>query len=400
MTNSKYKKEIVNLANAPLKLDFDHRSLKKYVILPDYNPGSGLDVGTVAVFDRQTHKINPDFLGHDIGCGMLLARISKPDYKLQEEMAQMKEEFDKKQKRSIIGGGNHFLNIYQVASSGDPAFTENDFFVLLHTGAKEKKSSSLKNESNKNLLEYAHQKEKEAKMQRRETMKELGFGELETILNKSHNTIKASDKEVVYRKGAIKLLPGELAVIPSHYRGEAVLAYGKDKIAELEYSMCHGTGRNVSRADFKEGSENDLVEIYRELSEIKEKIEPYVSIKTKLMPLTNSFVSLNKIKDEITKDIESLDDASLDREYERATSGAKKYVFSTENEGENIIETGEDVDGAVHFLAYASAIKTLDYLQENVLRQNELDRDSISLYSEAFKRKKIIEESSYRYNNL
>jgi len=53
------------------------------------------------------------------------------------------------------------------------------------------------------------------------------------------------------RKGAVKVHPGEVAVIPSHVSGEVALVEATRRIEETLFSMSHGTGRLLSRSDSK-----------------------------------------------------------------------------------------------------------------------------------------------------
>ena len=88
--------------------------------------------------------------------------------------------------------------------------------------------------------------------------------------------------------------------------GEALLVRGTEKLKELEWSMCHGTGRKISRSKAKNMAFNPLEVIdkicvpnynyetvfnkseaphcYRTIEEILPKINDYISIIGKLTP--------------------------------------------------------------------------------------------------------------------
>jgi hypothetical protein len=389
MKNTKTHLQITNLAEVPLNLKFNKTGLKKLVVLPDYCPGVGLDIGTVAVFDRKIHTTNAGYIGLDMGCGMLLARV--PSSK-EKEIVEIRENLTKNELRYILGGGNHFINFYQVTNSIDSSFNERDLMILVHTGVRNKDNSNQPMSPLSAPL-YSQESEARGKATRKEILEKLGLGKLEILLNQAHNTIEAVENKIVYRKGAVKLMPGKLGVIPSHAYGEAVLVLANQKIKELEYSMCHGTGRKISRAIFKKNTQTTNPE-YRELSEIKPKIEPYVSMIAKLLPFSREFIELNKIQANILQEVKLLENQKLLKEYVLVTAGASNYQGST----------GEKTDEeAKHYLAYCAAIKTLDYVQGRIsqipiceVEQRESQSKLIDLYTQAVKRKVVLEEFSKR----
>jgi RNA-splicing ligase RtcB len=78
------------------------------------------------------------------------------------------------------------------------------------------------------------------------------FGETELVLDLPHNTYEQrGDGSVVIRKGSVRLMPGELSILPSHMSGDVVLIRGGVRVGEVLNSMSHGTGRKMSRSDCK-----------------------------------------------------------------------------------------------------------------------------------------------------
>jgi RNA-splicing ligase RtcB len=72
------------------------------------------------------------------------------------------------------------------------------------------------------------------------------------VLDLPHNTFEQLDGGgVVIRKGSVRLLPGELSILPSHMSGDVVLVRAKQKVTDILNSMSHGTGRTMSRGDCK-----------------------------------------------------------------------------------------------------------------------------------------------------
>ncbi len=72
------------------------------------------------------------------------------------------------------------------------------------------------------------------------------------MLDLPHNTYEQlADGGVIIRKGSVRMLPGDLSVIPSHMSGDVVLIKSTSKVANILNSMSHGTGRTMSRSDCK-----------------------------------------------------------------------------------------------------------------------------------------------------
>ncbi len=71
------------------------------------------------------------------------------------------------------------------------------------------------------------------------------------MIDKNHNHFEIIDDYVIIRKGASKLLPNELTVIPSNMIGDIVTVRGKKEVQGVYNSMCHGTGRTMSRSEAK-----------------------------------------------------------------------------------------------------------------------------------------------------
>lgn len=72
------------------------------------------------------------------------------------------------------------------------------------------------------------------------------------LLDLPHNTYEPlNDGGVIIRKGSVRLVPGELSVLPSHMSGDAVLIRANDRVGEILNSMSHGTGRKMPRSECK-----------------------------------------------------------------------------------------------------------------------------------------------------
>ncbi|MGB8190682.1 MAG: RtcB family protein, partial [Chitinophagaceae bacterium] len=78
------------------------------------------------------------------------------------------------------------------------------------------------------------------------------FGKLSLILDKNHNHFEITTEGVIIRKGAVKVKPGEQTVVPSNMNGDVVLLSATQGVDNTYHSLCHGTGRVMSRGEAKE----------------------------------------------------------------------------------------------------------------------------------------------------
>ena len=222
------------------------------IFFPDACPGkSPLPTGTVAITKQTDWR---KFAVSDCGCGMLLAKSkylhTDFDTKIWDKIyLDLKLQ---KGKLGDLGSGNHFLDALR---SGRDDY----LYFLIHTGSRDESK----------LVDHLVDQPKKFDMtfesvcnwaadNRKAVLKivEKYFGKSEIILDKNHNHFELIDDFVVIRKGAAKLLPGEITVIPSNMVGDVVLVKGKNKIQSVYYSICHGTGRTMSRAEAKLVSDN------------------------------------------------------------------------------------------------------------------------------------------------
>jgi RNA-splicing ligase RtcB len=244
--------ELVNLSAEPLGrlhswIPHD-LTAEKVVFLPDACPGkSPLPTGT-SVLTRQSNWRR--FAVSDCGCGMTLVRSSVEASDLDETRWNKVADQLRANKGGLgdLGGGNHFLDAIVPYDDGPLHF-------LIHTGSR--------NESGHvdNLIDAPDSFDKEfnrvvhwAADNRAAIHEKVEsvFGETEVILDLPHNTYEQlADGSVIIRKGYVRLLPGEVSVLPSHMSGDVVLIKAKDKVATTLNSMSHGTGRAMSRGDCK-----------------------------------------------------------------------------------------------------------------------------------------------------
>ena len=243
--------KLVNLSAEPegVLRSWLPRSLRaeRVVFLPDACPGkSPLPTG-VAVLTRQ-----PDwrsFAVSDCGCGMTLLKSSMAPGDLTPALWDEVALAIRRNKGGPgdLGGGNHFLDALLP-------YDEEVLYFLIHTGSR-LESSTLDGLVDR-PAEFDRRFEQVvawAEANRaavRETLEKIA-GPTEQVLDLPHNTFEKLDDAVLIRKGAVKLVPGELSVIPSSMSGDVSLVRATRRVGDILFSMSHGTGRTMSRSEAK-----------------------------------------------------------------------------------------------------------------------------------------------------
>ena len=146
-----------------------------------------------------------------------------------------------------LGGGNHFLDALHP-------YGEDRLHFLVHTGSRNE--SGLVDDLLDRPADFDRQFASvvdwaSANRQAIQIALEEQFGPLERVLDLPHNTAEPIDGGVIIRKGAVRLTPGELNVIPSHMAGDVALVRATERVVEALNSLSHGTGRTVPRGESK-----------------------------------------------------------------------------------------------------------------------------------------------------
>jgi RNA-splicing ligase RtcB len=244
--------EITNLSAEPLgKLHswLPHDlAAEQVVFLPDACPGkSPLPTGT-AVRTRQADWRR--FAISDCGCGMRLLRSTVPPKDLDATRWNAVADSLRANKGGLgdLGGGNHFLDAIAPYDQGPLHF-------LIHTGSRNESGHVDAFVEQPAEFDKTFDRVVQWAADNRATIHETvnrTFGSTEILLDLPHNTYEQlDDGSVIIRKGSVRLLPGELSVLPSHMSGDVVLIRAKEKVSEILNSMSHGTGRTMSRSDCK-----------------------------------------------------------------------------------------------------------------------------------------------------
>ena len=70
------------------------------------------------------------------------------------------------------------------------------------------------------------------------------------LLDHGHNSFEICvDESVIIRKGAVRVDPGDLTVLPSSMTGDVALLRAGQASRNAAGSLSHGTGRTMSRSD-------------------------------------------------------------------------------------------------------------------------------------------------------
>jgi RNA-splicing ligase RtcB len=226
---------------------------EQIVFLPDACPGkSPLPTGT-AVLTRQ--KDWRRFAVSDCGCGMRLLRSSVPQKDLDIARWNALADHLRANKGALgdLGGGNHFVDALAPYEDGP-------LYFLIHTGSRNESGHVEAFIGQPDEFDQTFDRVVQWAIKNRAVIHERierVFGETDLVLDLPHNTYEQlSEGAVIIRKGSVRLLPGELSILPSHMSGDVVLIRAGIKVREILNSMSHGTGRKMSRADCKPYGDN------------------------------------------------------------------------------------------------------------------------------------------------
>lgn len=293
-------KQILNLLNQKFAENSQIR------IMPDTHAGAGCVIGFTQKIED---KVVPNLVGVDIGCGMLVLKVTKDfimDLPKLDKVIHQKIPSGPEHRQSkhpycenvhideinapinteklyfsigTLGGGNHFIEV-----DADDA---GDYYIVIHSGSRhlgkevatyyqneaikyhenQRKLSSNMSFSIPNELAYLEGElmqnylydmnlAQEYALWNREAMLKVIIDELgikkRHILDKFctvHNYINM--KDLILRKGSISLHKDELAIIPINMRDGSLIVRGKGN-PDWNCSGPHGAGRLMSRSKAKE----------------------------------------------------------------------------------------------------------------------------------------------------
>lgn len=268
----------------------------KIRVMPDVHPGK---VGTIGFTSTLGNRILPNVIGIDIGCGMILAKVTgkvkefqKLDaiirgnvpsgFSIRKHAHHWAWEFDftrlhccrhiqeSKATCSLgtLGGGNHFVeldqdedkNTYLVIHSGSRHLGKEVTEYYLSEGQKALKSKGIKvpyeltyldGELMQDYLRDLAIVQEFASLNREIVVYEICKGMKWKILEAYscvHNYVDFTEPVPIMRKGAISAKKGEAVIIPINMRDGIILGTGLGN-EEWNNSAPHGAGRIMKRKD-------------------------------------------------------------------------------------------------------------------------------------------------------
>ncbi|MBU6172630.1 MAG: RtcB family protein [Planctomycetes bacterium] len=221
---------------------------ERIVFLPDACPGkSPLPTGT-AVLTRQNNWRK--FAVSDCGCGMRLLRSEMSPHELDPARWDRVAARLRSSKGGLgdLGGGNHFLDALEPYDDGPLHF-------LIHTGSRNESGhvDAFINQPDRFDQEFDRVVRWAADNRAaiHESINQV-FGKVDLVLDLPHNTYEIlEDGAALIRKGSVQVAPGDFSILPSHMSGDVVLVSATARVADILYSISHGTGRKMSRSDCK-----------------------------------------------------------------------------------------------------------------------------------------------------
>lgn len=283
------KQQVYDLCNQEFLQD------AKIRMMPDLHAGKGCTIGTTMTI---TDKIVPNFVGVDLGCGMICVALD-----IKKEGIDFKK-LDQVIRRNIpsgmnvrkkahpnaneipfkeiitpinegrarvgigtLGGGNHFIElnegkderIYLVIHSGsrNPGKQISDHYQQVaidalstnrHETQVNKDMAYVEGENMQNYLHDVQIAQRYAAVNRK-TMVEIimeGMGwKSISVIDTIHNYIDMN--KMILRKGAISAEQDEIVIIPMNMRDGSLICRGKGN-PKWNYSGPHGAGRLMSRS--------------------------------------------------------------------------------------------------------------------------------------------------------
>lgn len=216
-----------------------------------------------AVLTRQ-----PDwrrFAVSDCGCGMRLVRSGLSPDELTRDAWNAIADALRNNKGGLgdLGGGNHFLDAL-MPYAGDR------LHLLIHTGSRLEGGNleslvdqpATFDDEFARVVAWAAENRAAA-----HSAAEKVIGPLDLILDLPHNTYEINpDGSVIIRKGAVRVEPGDVNIIPSHMAGDVSLVRATARINESLNALSHGTGRAMPRSECKPLAESyDFAELRRRI---------------------------------------------------------------------------------------------------------------------------------------
>ena len=284
-------------AEAQVKMICDNEVAEgsKICMMPDIHPGKIAPIGLSMTVG---HKVIPQLLGVDIGCGMTCVKLNRTNaefqrldkvirenvpsgFAIRDAAHHMAGEFSyeelrcarhinvQKAERSLgtLGGGNHFIELdkgadgsmYLVVHTGSRHLGEEvaEYYTSLASRRLKEQGrevpyylSCLEGDDREAYLEDVRIIQGYAELNRQIIVREILRGMKWKAVDQFSVPHNYLDDWGVLRKGSISARAGENVVIPINMRDGILLGVGRGS-AEWNCSAPHGAGRRLKREDVK-----------------------------------------------------------------------------------------------------------------------------------------------------
>ncbi|MEU4561048.1 RNA ligase RtcB family protein [Actinoplanes sp. NPDC023936] len=230
--------------------------------MPDLHPGKGAPIGAAMT----SRVLYPFLVGSDIGCGIAVFpfRLKKvvPE-RLAPRFPDLDEPVDSTDEGlGTLGRGNHFVELAKVdAVLAETGLGVGEHVLIVHSGSRGLGERILRAHTETHgagpaadpagYLE-AHDSAVRWASRNRRTLaarvaEALGAEVTEPIIDVCHNSVEVRDGLYLHRKGAA---PGDgREVLIAGTRGTRSYLVAAHAGADAGYSVAHGAGRKMSRAD-------------------------------------------------------------------------------------------------------------------------------------------------------
>ncbi len=254
--------------------------------MPDLHPGKGAPIGAAMA----STVLYPYLMGSDIGCGIAVFPI-KLKRVVPEQLAGRFPDLDRGldpdrdagdpawaateadvpaghlEGLGTVGRGNHFVELARVQTLLDPGhasrlgLTAGDLVLIVHSGSRGLGERILRAHTERHgagpaadpaaYLAMHDDALRWGSLNRRliaaRVAYALGAGPAEPIVDQSHNLVEFRDGVYLHRKGAAP--GGGPDVLIAGSRGTYSYLVAAHAGPEANFSVAHGAGRKMSRAD-------------------------------------------------------------------------------------------------------------------------------------------------------
>ncbi|MAG77942.1 hypothetical protein CL616_01105 [archaeon] len=224
--------------------------LESVVLFPNAEFNRDFVNSSVLSFDSKDHEYRSEILGNDVGCGITCFAIQPINVEYAADKIS-----DFISQSSILGRGNHFIDVCG-------GFSDSHYFILIHSDGKAAFDLDLPES-----VDEAQRRVVQASNFRIDLAQKIGQvidRNMEWVEDWPHNRVDFEDGKFVYRKGAIKVKPKGLYVLPANAEAPVLFYSLSDSFDIPTNSMPHGTGRKAPRSLLK-ATDEEVQEFRKEV---------------------------------------------------------------------------------------------------------------------------------------